>query len=491
MRVRRTSTRLVAAFAAVAIAVTLTAAATPGSASPSSGAEAAAAQGGGSTKVLEAVRSPTPGGRSRRWRCREPACRPTTSPATSTPTSRSAFTSPTNIGAYLWSTVAARDTGLIGKREARTGWRRPSTSIGKLERHEPSGMFYNWYDPTTLEKLRIWPENGDGVKPFLSRVDNGWLATGLLLAARAEPALADEGRRDPRGHELRLLLQRGRAAGRPDPRRLLGRGPERGRRRSRATTAAWAPTSGTPATTTAPSTPSRGSRRTSASPPARSRPSTTSAPSAPSPTTTATGPGPRPSRSASGRATRTTAVDVFEGALPYRGMKIVPTWGGSMFEALMVPLFVPEEKWGPRSWGATTRSTCAARSSTAWTRPTTATGASRRPTTPPAATASTASTCSACDGQPRLHLRPGADRLGPAVRGLPRGQARARRRTATAWSPRTRRSWRCATRRRPRWRTCANISATSTPTARAASTTRSPSGAGRSRSATCRSTRAW
>ncbi len=32
-------------------------------------------------------------------------------------------------------------------------------------------------------------------------------------------------------------------------------------------------------------------------------------------------------------------------------MKVVPTWGGSMFEALMVPLFVPEEKWGTRSWG--------------------------------------------------------------------------------------------------------------------------------------------
>jgi hypothetical protein len=32
-------------------------------------------------------------------------------------------------------------------------------------------------------------------------------------------------------------------------------------------------------------------------------------------------------------------------------MDIVPTWGGSMFEALMVPLFVPEERWGARSWG--------------------------------------------------------------------------------------------------------------------------------------------
>ena len=44
-------------------------------------------------------------------------------------------------------------------------------------------------------------------------------------------------------------------------------------------------------------------------------------------------------------------IPVFEGALPYRGSDIVPTWGGSMFEALMVPLFVPEERWGPQSWG--------------------------------------------------------------------------------------------------------------------------------------------
>jgi hypothetical protein len=34
-------------------------------------------------------------------------------------------------------------------------------------------------------------------------------------------------------------------------------------------------------------------------------------------------------------------------------MKLIPTWGGSMFEALMVPLFVPEEKWGTKSWALT------------------------------------------------------------------------------------------------------------------------------------------
>src|SRR5262249_17853153 len=46
-----------------------------------------------------------------------------------------------------------------------------------------------------------------------------------------------------------------------------------------------------------------------------------------------------------------SGVKVFEGSYDYRGVRIVPSWGGSMFEALMVPLFVPEDAWAPRSWG--------------------------------------------------------------------------------------------------------------------------------------------
>jgi hypothetical protein len=44
-------------------------------------------------------------------------------------------------------------------------------------------------------------------------------------------------------------------------------------------------------------------------------------------------------------------VEVYEGAYTYRGMHIVPGWGGSMFEELMPAVFVPEEVWAPRSWG--------------------------------------------------------------------------------------------------------------------------------------------
>jgi hypothetical protein len=52
-----------------------------------------------------------------------------------------------------------------------------------------------------------------------------------------------------------------------------------------------------------------------------------------------------------GEAREYNGVKVFEGSYEYRGIRIVPSWGGSMFEALMVPLFVPEDTWAPGSWG--------------------------------------------------------------------------------------------------------------------------------------------
>ena len=51
-------------------------------------------------------------------------------------------------------------------------------------------MFYNWYSPTTGEKLTTWPDSGDVVYPFLSTVDNGWLAASLRIVREADPALA-------------------------------------------------------------------------------------------------------------------------------------------------------------------------------------------------------------------------------------------------------------------------------------------------------------
>jgi Ca2+-binding RTX toxin-like protein len=44
-------------------------------------------------------------------------------------------------------------------------------------------------------------------------------------------------------------------------------------------------------------------------------------------------------------------VPVYDGALPYNNTLVTPSWGGSMFEALMPALFIPEEEWAPGSWG--------------------------------------------------------------------------------------------------------------------------------------------
>jgi len=263
------------------------------------------------------------------------------------PATRSGFTSPTNIGAYLWSTVVARDIGLVSRGNAHQRMKRTLTTLATLDRHDDSGMFYNWYDPQTGAKLRIWSEDGNTVNPFLSSVDNAWLATALLLVSRADRGLArraDALREDmdfgfyynaqenAPGGQIRggfwdekppecsvegNYRHRGPAvfytchhygAFNTEPRMAsylgiaAGQIPEKhyfGTYRTFPDTCDWSWAETKPV----------GEWRTY------------------------------------------LGVRVFEGALPYRGMHVVPTWGGSMFEALMVPLFVPEETWGPRSWG--------------------------------------------------------------------------------------------------------------------------------------------
>ncbi|MET0933178.1 MAG: DUF3131 domain-containing protein, partial [Mycetocola sp.] len=99
-------------------------------------------------------------------------------------------TSPTNIGGYLWSVISARDLGIISKHDAFKRMKSTLKTLKKIERHEPSGMFYNWYSPRDGHKLTTWPGSNDPVDPFLSSVDNGWLAASLRIVAEAEPRLA-------------------------------------------------------------------------------------------------------------------------------------------------------------------------------------------------------------------------------------------------------------------------------------------------------------
>jgi hypothetical protein len=64
-------------------------------------------------------------------------------------------------------------------------------TLTAMKHHEPSGMFYNWYDEANGDVVTIWPENGKTVYPFLSSVDNGWFAAALMVVRNAEPGVAD------------------------------------------------------------------------------------------------------------------------------------------------------------------------------------------------------------------------------------------------------------------------------------------------------------
>ncbi len=83
-------------------------------------------------------------------------------------------TSPTNIAMYMLSCVCARRLGYTGDEEL---IRRLDETASTLERVEKwNGHLYNWYDIYTLEPL----------KPrYISAVDSGNLAAGLLLCAQA------------------------------------------------------------------------------------------------------------------------------------------------------------------------------------------------------------------------------------------------------------------------------------------------------------------
>ncbi|MBW3661191.1 MAG: DUF3131 domain-containing protein, partial [Gemmatimonadetes bacterium] len=82
-------------------------------------------------------------------------------------------TSPTNIGTYLLSVLAARDFGWIGTAEMAERIERTTGTLERLERFH--GHLFNWYDTGTLEPLR---------PRYVSTVDSGNLAGHLWALAQ-------------------------------------------------------------------------------------------------------------------------------------------------------------------------------------------------------------------------------------------------------------------------------------------------------------------
>jgi cyclic beta-1,2-glucan synthetase len=83
-------------------------------------------------------------------------------------------TSPTNIGLYLLSIVAARDFGWLGTLGSVERLENTFASMDKLERHR--GHFFNWYDTRDLRAL---------TPKYVSTVDSGNLAGHLIALANA------------------------------------------------------------------------------------------------------------------------------------------------------------------------------------------------------------------------------------------------------------------------------------------------------------------
>jgi hypothetical protein len=240
------------------------------------------------------------------------------------------YTSPSDIAAYLWSTLAAEDLKIIDRDEASARMRGTLSALEKLERSH--GFFYNWYDPRDGSTLKTWPGGGP-VRPFLSTVDNGWLAAALMMVSNARPALRAEADKllapmnfgffydpyDATNPGLHPGLLRGGFNTDNNTFACF----HYGMLNTEARIASYVGIS-------------RGHlplehyyRMSRARPPDGD------------------------SRVATGRGEvrEYQGVPVDEGYRTYRGLRVVPSWDGSMFEALMVALFVPEAEWAPHGWG--------------------------------------------------------------------------------------------------------------------------------------------
>lgn len=223
------------------------------------------------------------------------------------------YTSTTNIGLYLASVVAARDLGFVSDDGARA---RVHAVLGTLRRLQSyHGFYFNFYDTVSLERTST----------FVSFIDSSWLMAGLLVARQGMPELAGEIDRLMAPRNLGIFY---------DPKLdLMSHGYDVARRRA--------------------SVYHYGAFYTEAR----------------LGSLIAIGRGDAPARHwfemarvfpverldeyhRAERATRPEADVVSSHYYEWQGVRFVPSWGGSMFEALMPSIFLDEEAWAPGSLGA-------------------------------------------------------------------------------------------------------------------------------------------
>ncbi len=226
------------------------------------------------------------------------------------------YTSPTNIGLYFLSIVGAYDLGFINKGEAISRLQNTIKVIRNLPRW--NGLWYNWYSTTNLQITRR----------YISSVDDGWLAAGLIVVRQAFP--------EELGQECSLLLEEMDFSSLYDPAEgKLYLGFELNREPPCPTPYHYGQIATEPRVASL----------------------------------IAIGKGDVPQdhwfrifrtlpaawtwqqQKPQGEYREYLGTDVFEGYYLYKELKIVPSWGGSMFEFLMPVLVVKEKELAPRSLG--------------------------------------------------------------------------------------------------------------------------------------------
>jgi hypothetical protein len=89
------------------------------------------------------------------------------------------YTNVTNVGLHLAAVAAAYELGFISESDAIARLTRLLDTLERLETYH--GFFFNYYDTTSLERT----------SNFLSFVDSSWLTAGLMVARNTFPALAE------------------------------------------------------------------------------------------------------------------------------------------------------------------------------------------------------------------------------------------------------------------------------------------------------------
>ena len=109
--------------------------------------------------------------------------------------SKGQYTSASNIGVYLWAVVAANDLNLISRSTADSLVSATLDEVATIDRYQ--GLLYQWYDTTNGHRIRNPNDIDCAAEPtpvkdncyFLSAVDNGWYASGLIVVRQALPEL--------------------------------------------------------------------------------------------------------------------------------------------------------------------------------------------------------------------------------------------------------------------------------------------------------------